>query len=188
MRLTALTTLAAASVAALATGLPAMAPAALPDVYPTPKPTPTPKPSGGGGRPHVKPFDGGGGQELSAPSAHWATAAPAYQRARTSGTSPQTRGEYATCAAYWTNWAKALKANRLSAADLRPLPTAVRLPAAQKTAQGWLAALKPKGVSEADLAAEQAATGARIDAAIGGDAGAASAVIEWLGLCPVPKG
>lgn len=188
MRRIALTALAAGALATLATALPAMPSGALPETYPTPKPTPAPKPGGGGG-PHVKPFDGAtGGQALSASAANWAAAAKAYESGRTSGTSPQTRGEYAICAAYWTVWAKALKARRLSAADLKPLPAAVKLPAAQKTADGWLAALTPMEVRDADLAAEQTRAGARIDAAIGGDASAAAGVMEWLGLCPLPKG
>ncbi|MDF7777748.1 hypothetical protein P1X14_21005 [Sphingomonas sp. AOB5] len=117
----------------------------------------------------------------------WVAAAKAYDAGKNSGTSPQTTGEYTTCAAYWTNWAKALKAKRIPAVDLKPLPAAVKLPAAQQTANGWLALLKQKNIPDRNLASEQATVSARIDAAIGGDGAAANATLEWLGLCPLPK-
>lgn len=115
--------------------------------------------------------------------ADWAAAAKSWEAGVKSGTTPQTTGEYALCAGWWSAWGSALAANRLTAAQLKLLPAGAQAKGAKAAASAWKRKAGKDGA--ADIIGVEAEAGIAIDKAVGGDSAAASSVMEMLGICHI---
>ena len=111
----------------------------------------------------------------------WAEAGKSFAVGKKAGTTPQTTGEYAMCAGWWSAWGNALAAKRLTAAELKSLPAEVQAKAAKAAAASWKRKAGKDGA--ADIAASEGEAAAAIDKAVGGDHGAAASLLEMLGIC-----
>lgn len=123
---------------------------------------------------------------VAAQQVNWAGGGAAYEAGRASGTTQVTRGEYAMCAAYWSEWATAAQQDRVPQAGLAALAEVNKVlapPDVGMMAFMWLLLVSQDEATEDMFEDYVPRAEVRVAAFLKGEAGAERALFETLGSC-----